>query len=1633
MSVMSLPLRYCLLLFLVLISACSDESTETPKMLSGTTQSTAGQLKVTSINEALFRGKPVLAVNFSASLDALRSYDDWLTVHNEKTHKVNGNWVLSSDGRSLYFSNIRPRQSYTVKVSAGLSAKDHATLTAATSLTLTVNNRKPVVGFSGKGMIIPAGSAAGLPVRSVNVKAVQVDYFRLPANKLSHLLNDFKTASSRGNWEIGSLLESASLIYSAQYQLSGDANTRVESKLPLDKKVTGTPGIYFAVLTRPGVYLHDKSVTYFTVSDIGLHLREYANKLVVFASTLKTAEVNSAVKIRVLDNKGNLVVEGITDKHGRVELANHRYSRVLIASKGDQLAVLNISGPALDISEFDLPTKAFQSREYFIYGPRDLYRPGEELDFSILMRDFDGKLLPSMPLIAELVRPDGVVANTQRLASQAFNYYHFRYQLAKAAQTGTWKIRVRLQGKKQASTAKSFLVEDFLPERIRVDFSAEEKTVLSVEQLKKISVKAEYLYGAPAAENKLSASVRIRLARSPFSSLKAFVFGETTEKKFDRQYDFAIESLDTKGEAVLKLNTRISNNIRQVNGPAKLDYRASVFESGGRAVERALTLYHWQKGIWPGIKADFDIDNNTLVNLQAGFQLISVTEDGKPLTGRELSVTLVNLNRQSYWEYSEGNGWYYQHTDKPFDTWQQQFVTTAEPLRIQVPVEKGFYQLRVTDKSGNTSTLDFKIGQNYWWGYGKQDNAARPDKITVTLEHPYYKAGEKIKLQLQSPRPGKGFLIVESSEGILFHQAISLGEKAQSFEIPIPAGADSGWQRHDVRIVAMAVQPETQARRGIPMRSIGMLPLPLDRTDRKIKLIVTTPEKVEPQTQLKLELNVEQAQVKEIMVTVAAVDQGVLSVSNFKTPDPWAYFYQLRRPQVDARDNFAEVLHLKDLAFARQRYGGDAAALTRGGEKPESEVQIVALFKGPVRLDEQGRAEIEFDMPDFNGAVRLMVVAYSEQSFGSAEAEVKVKAPIVTQLALPRFAAFGDQTQLTLDIQNTQAEQHELTLNWEISGVRLVNTADKVFSLILEPNQKKVIQLPVKISQASGTADIKLHITGNTIDFKRQWHLGLRPAYPAETFKQLAILKTGESTGLKKAWLKGKLADSLQLELSLSAEPPLNIRKQWRSLLSYPYGCLEQTTSRARPLSIADEQLRQRWQVQLPLNLDRVKAVQDAINRLQTMQRSEGGFGLWSAHSTEEFWLTVYVTEFLLAARDKGFQVPDRMLNPALNRLQDYVKGRRISQMKNDYYGDIEHYRFAYRSYAAFVLATQAKAPLGTLRQWFDKYGNESKSPLPLAHLAVALKLQGDSARAAKAVNLAEKTLRNTHTYLGDYGSPLRDQALLLTLNIKYALQLQDADAKLFKLSASIYRKTHLSTQERDAILQLALALDTDKSADPWVAELSIAAEKKAIKGPESWLTVIKGKKVKDTRITVTGKQRLFSAQTLVANSITAPKKQFKGFSIKREWFDTSGKPINHLKFTTGDYVIVRLRVRAEQRSPNALIVDLLPAGFELENPALAHSTPLARFSIEGEALRENNAQYEQNIKYKEYRDDRFVAAVDLRKNSTLEMIYLIRAVTPGTYQVPSALVEDMYQPEYRSIGVPFDAVTVIAQSSLKN
>ncbi|UNU88341.1 alpha-2-macroglobulin family protein [Aeromonas dhakensis] len=1592
----------------LLLSGCGPDKpvANTPTEQTDAQQEAGAPSSVVQANARQYRDAPALALVFSGPLVPKAKWQSWLSV-SEGGKQVQGEWILADDGRTLYFPNVQPDKSYEVSLKAGLGPSPQR-------WTLKTRPLEAGASFTASGMVLPLRDELRLPISAVNVDEVNIDFFRVDAEYLPRFLAEYRPGAGMGNWELEQITNRAKRVFSGRYALELDANRRETRLINVKEPQLAEAGVYFAVMSPLGNYDWRKETTYFAVSDMGLSARRYRDQLEVFVSSLASADPLKDVQLSLLDEKGNRLQVQTTDPQGHRRFDQVQGARLLLAEQGNHLAVLRLDGAALDLSTFDLGTQPWQAQQLYLFSGRDLYRPGERLDSEILLKGQDGQLLPGMAVELEVKQPDGQLLEQKRLLPDNLGAAHYGLRLPDDAPLGRWTINLKTAAGSRFEWP--FLVEEFLPERLKLQLGkGPDGEVTSLDAALSLPLQGDYLYGAPASATKAKAEVKISRATMPFTQWQEFTLGDVLLSEQGKDLEPLNLTLDAQGQGTFSLADEL-DGVRAL-GPLEVAYRVSLSEPGGRAVNRSRTQYGWPAGSqWPALKADFVADR-----VEGGkplpFQILNLDAQGQPVAGA-VKVRLINEYRDYYWHYADGEGWKYEFNSQPYLEQEQTLQLDGKgPTPLTLQLAAGWYRLEVENSQGHQSSLRVEIGSYAWGGGGEQ---ARPDKIAITLDKRAYLAGDKAKVTLVAPRPGKGLLLVEDGDGLRWWQRIELkgadGDAKDArgeFEIPV----SPEWQRHDLHISAQIAAPDSASKpagkqQGQSLRSVGLVPLTLDREARRLPLTLSAPDKAVPLT--RLEVTATSTPNSQGRVVLAAVDRGVLNISDYQPLDPFEIFFGRKRFAQDLFDNYGQVIPPQDGKLARLNYGGDRAPLKKGGAL-ESRVEIAALWSGEVSFDEQGKAVIPLELPNFNGELALMALAWNEQQVGEAERAVKVVAPLVAEIGWPRFGARGDETRALVQLRNMSGEDQTLSLVWTLNGGLKAN-GELPSTLALKNGEEQWLTLPLTVTGASGVASLQLAASGKDFAISRDWYLPLRSPWPAETRQRYQMLAPGQQMSFAPAELAGLDRSNLQGLLSLSGTPPWDPAAQWQALADYPYACLEQTLSRAWPylLTTADE--RAAWNKPAAGKKAASEAdVQRALlQRLQRLQLPSGGFGLWDGRSDEEQWLTAYAADYLLARKEAGDAVPEAMLNQALNRLQSYLTD---SQYGERWSSAPEHSRLAYQAYSAYVLARVGKAPLATLRLIWEQQADHTRSGLPLLHLSLALSAMGDEQNAAKALSRALATERGDD-YLGDYGSQLRDGALELSLLRQHKLAMDRWPALSAKVADTLAHRQWLSTQERLALLRLARF---DPAVD-WQAKVTSSLGSGSLSGSAP-LQQGAPEALAASAVTNEGKGSLYVQRTLVGYPEQAPTRLSQGISVTRSWFNSDGQRFDPTKVKVGDLVVVRLNVSSESAVPDALLVEMVPAGFELENPALGNSIKLEELSIEGKPAWQS--EWNDYLKHQEFRDDSYTAALDLSEGSNQQLVYLMRAVTPGRYQVPPTQVEDMYRPELRAVGEDIHEVRI--------
>ena len=1572
--------------------------------------------QVLEIGERSFENAPALAVLFSHPMDSGRRYDEYLHV-GDKDGPIKGAWVLADNQRVLYFPHIKPQTRYTVTVDAGLIAPDGARLGSSSTKTLTTRKVTPVVSFLSQGLLLPKDLSDGLPVVTVNVPEVDIEFFRLKPQAVHQFSRRLSGTGNANYYELSQLNRVADLLYSGRFELNPSANTRTVTHIPVrDIDALKAPGMYFAVMRRPGEYDYRYNTAYFFVSDIGVQARLYKDSAVILTASLKTGNPLPDVHVSIQDNHGREVISGRTDDHGELRLDRRLQGQtLLIAERNKDVSFLPLTGPALDLSEFKLGDRPYQEREVFAYSPRDIYRSGETVTVSALLRNHDGKPVPATPLQARLIRPDHREANRfawQPEPLKGVDYYQTQLHLADDAPTGQWQLEIRTDpASRTPDQVFHFQVEDFVPERMKLALTAP-KQPLHLRDPFAVAVQGDYLYGAPASGNRLEATLTVRSAGELLKDTRPdFVFGDTVSGAYANTIHLDPVTLDDKGHTQVSVPSQWAS----LDTPLQLLYTASLFESGGRPVTRSVSRQVWPADALVGLRP-LTGSHKYFDPGPVHFELIKARPDGSLVAAKGLQAKLIREDRDYYWEYSEQQGWHYAYSASNYPLSEQNLDIKADkPTDLSFALDYGYYLLEVLDPAtGLTTRTEFRVG---WWSWQQGSGTTRPDQVTLRLDKAAYDPGDTAKLTVVPPHDGQAVVMVEGG-GLLWSKHVAVKAKGTTVEIPVAPN----WNRHDLYISAVVFRPGNAREKITPNRAVGLLPLKLDREPRRLSVKLNAPEVTEPLKPANVDLTVSGAAQDPVYVTLAAVDVGILSLTDFQTPDPFEGFFGQRRYGVDAYDLYSKVIELADGPKAKIRFGGDAD-VANAGQRAKSRLEFVTLFSGAVQVDANGHARIPFDVPDFNGKVRLMAVAFSAQRFGSAEREMTVRSPLVTQLSMLRFLAGGDHSEFALDVNNLSGRDEHLDLSLAADGPVTLSNGHR--ELDLADGQKTTLHFPVTAALAFATAKITLSVQGKYIQLQRHWKLDVRPPFPGETRRAGTALQPGGAFVLNKGLFNGLAPETVQAYLNISTIPPLDLAKNLHDLLHYPYGCLEQTTSSTYPWVFASPEMVQRFGLDIKMAKDRADSVEKGIRRIADKQLPSGGFGLWNSHSPEEPWLTPYAVNFLLDARDHGFAVPSEMLDKALRRLQQYLQ-RGVSPSLVQQYEHHRYYaRFASTAYAAYLLARVNRAPLGTLRVLFERQRKNADAALPLLHLGLALKLAGDPERAKTAIQegLDKIDQERDRYYYGDYGSEVRDLALAIHLLYSHQIDVPGRDQLVFKLGKALHHREWFSTQERNALFMAGVSLAQGMDSK-FSGHLTVGKQTHDVPATTHFtLRPSLADLRAGIRFTSGADKPLYVYVAVGGYPAKAPKPVDDPLHITRTWYTTDGQPLGDRPVKVGELLLVHVRVSSDRYIPDALVEDLLPAGLEPESQGLKHNVKLDDLVLNGTPVAKLRAN--QDVVHEEYRDDRYTAAVRIYPWQDAQMLYLVRAVTPGTYNVPVPQVESMYRPEYRGIGATRATLTV--------
>ena len=1507
------------------------------------------------------------------------------------------------EGRRLCIEGAEHGKRYSVSFRRGLPAASGEELARAVSLDFYVRDRTPSAVFPGRAYVLPRAADAALPVRTVNLDRVDLTLRHVADRNLLRSVQEGYFGRPLEQWRLRDFSgEVAETVWTGEADVGNRLNADMTTRLPMGDVIADLPpGLYALTAEIPGRADRDQpgATQWFVLSDLGVSTLMGSDGLHVMVRGLGDAAPRADAEVRLLSRANRVLQSARTDARGHARFdpgltrgTGGAAPAMVTVRQGDDLTFLSLTDPAFDLSDRGVAGREPAGPvDVFLATDRGAYRAGETIHATALARDARAAAVPGLPLTAILLRPDGVEYARKTSAKGVDGGHVFDVALGADVPRGGWRLEIRADVAAPALASAPVLVEDFLPQRIDVDLSLPEGP-LRPGGTAPLGVAARYLFGAPGADLPVEGTVTLRPS-DRLDGYPGYRFGRHDDAP--APVAAALPSATTDADGKARLAVPVPDMPAGGGRPFTADLVVRVSEGSGRPVERDIARPVRPRAPMIGIRPLFDGPLGQ--GAEAAFDLRTVGPEGAPPAEMPVRWTLNRVETRYQWYRQYGN-WNWEPVTRRVRVAAGEAMLDAAAQEIAVAVDRGRYELVVETRAGESPYTASSVGFDAGW-YAPADAASTPDMLELSLDKPAYRSGDVARLRMV-PRHAGTALVTVMSDRVIAMRSVEVEATATTIELPVTDewGAGAYVSATVIRPLAGDADDADDADDAggavarAPVRALGLAHAGVAPGTRRLDVTLEAPETIRPRGPLKARLRVDGLpEGTRAHVTVAAVDLGILNLTGFDGPDPVAHYFGQRRLGVEIRDLYGRLIDSGNGALGRVRSGGGAAGNGRTGAPPPTETPV-AQFTGPVTVGPDGRAELRFDMPDFNGTVRLMAVAWTADAVGQARADVTVRDPVVMTASLPRFMAPGDSSRLLLELAHVDGPAGRMVLDATADAGLEIADGDVPAAVTVAEGRRARVEIPIT---ARSPGDHGLRVTLTTPagrQLTKRLALGVRVNDPSVARRQRLQLAAGESFDLTRDVFAGLRAGTGTAILSAGPLARLDAPGLIATLDRYPYGCTEQLASAAMPLLYL-RGVAQAMGIDAAGDLD--ERVEGAIRRILTRQSGGGSFGVWRAGSGD-LWLDAYVTDFLSRARAEGHAVPGAAFEAAMDNLRNRV----------NYAPDFDAGGEGI-AYALMVLAREGAAVMGDLRYYADRKADDFATPLAQAQLGAALAAYGDPVRADAMFARAARRIARASTggktpgaprWRADYGTPLRDAAGVLALAAAAGSDRADDSALVTRVAAGAAQGP-LSTQEAAWSLLAAHAL-VDR---PEVAGLTLDGV--AAGGPLVRL-VDDGPGFAPVRV---GNGRDRPAEVTLT-TLGVPQGQVsaggRGMAIERRYFTRDGHEVSPATVAAGTRLVVVLKVTPFERiGARLMVTDPLPAGFEIDNPNLLRAGDIGALDWLETAPAE----------HAEFRADRFLAAVDWRADAPLRLAYTVRAVSPGRFHHPAASVEDMYRPRFRA------------------
>lgn len=1526
-------------------------------------------------------------------------YEDYLVI-DPQTRIV----VRPLDQR-LCIGGLAFNQTYNVTLKKGLPDASGTRLVEAETVPVELSDKPALVRFSG-GIILPRDNAEGVPVTTVNIAKLKLEIVRVGDRLLSQIESGVVDQTTMESWDETQLKNNQGvLVWAGTMDVAQVRNDSVVTLIPVRDILKGKPpGAYVLVASDAAKKKAsdasdedegEKASQWVIDSDIALTTFQGRSGLAVFARSYASARPLSGVKLALVARDNNVLASSTTDSNGRADFDPGFFK----ATGGDEPVVVMAYGAEQDFTFLDLRRPAFDLTDRgvggrpspgpidaYLYTERGVYRPGESVRAIAMLRDEVGAAVTA-PLTLIATRPDGmevsrtVVAGATLVAGTA----QWSVPLNAHAPHGRWQIAGYIDPKADAVGRVQFDVQDFVPQRLKVTLTPQEKELRPNSDLH-IRAESRFLYGAPASGLSGEGEAHIMADTEPFPSLSQYQFGRIDDSFSDVTVTLTVPVTDAAGVTVA---TGSIGDLAETTLPLKAAIKVSIHEPGGRTTDKTVNVPVRTRDVLIGIRPDFDGDSIG-ENAKAGFEAIAVNGEGRRIALSGLTYTWVREITNYQW-YQDNGTWKYQSVTRDRLITSGNISIGAEtPAKLAQAFPWGTYRLTISDPGTGAAS-----SYRFYSGWAASASGDRPDRIPVAANKPAYAAGETAHVSIKPASDGQA-LVVVAGDRVFSSQLIDAPATGATIDIPVSAAWGAG-----AYVLVTHYHPLNGATGREPVRAIGVTWLGVDNSPRTLMPLIGGGDKITPRQRVTIPVTVKGlVDGENAWITLAAVDEGILQLTDFKSPDPVGFYFGKRRLGVGMHDDYGRLIKPEKAPIGSLREGGDNLG---GRSLAVVPTRTVALFSGLVKVGMGGLAQVQLDIPDFNGELRLMAVAMTDKKVGRADRPLTVRDPVVADIVLPRFLAPGDKAQAALNINNVEGPSGAYTAVVTTSGpVGLdANAPRDVLTRTLARGQR--VLLPVVLDGKDlGIANISLVVNGpNGFHVQHSWPIEVRAPQLDIARDEIAVLGAGQNFTVSKTLVTDMVPSTVMVALGVSASHGYNdVPGLLKWLDKYPFGCIEQTTSRAMPLlyfnDLADL-------ARLPKDQALHARIQDSVDNVLDMQNFAGNFGMWGPGSDADAWLSVFALDFLEQAKNKGYVVP----NEALRRGAGWLKTASTSDSNDD----------QVRAYSFYVLARMGQVNLSDLRYYSDTRGSEWNNAIAAALTGAAAAQAGDKSRAVYALGRARAILMSANpvTYIeDDYGSFVRDLAATTALAIEGG-DPEIVPALMKRTDDVDMRLNATTTQEKAWMLRAAYELSKQRMP------LDILVNGRPAQPRDGAVRLAPTLAQLDTGITFANKgdAPVWRTDSVQGTPAVPLPSGANGLTLKKTVWTMSGAPADLATVKQNDRLMIVIEGQmANDYYRQMAALDLLPAGLEIEMPVAGD---------DGKAYPWLETLSEVTVE--EARDDRFVAAFnigseyrqkpDLKKPPapppSFRLAYIARAVTAGTFSLPAANVSEMYAPSIRA------------------